>query len=59
MAEINGGWEAAHEIYEQLRDSCMGAGAQVSMSFQASSFDDVIAGGSNDIGHGTGLGTGL
>ena len=58
MAERDGGWEAARGIYEQLRGSCMQAGAQVSMSFQASSLGDVIADGSNDIGLGTGIGTG-
>jgi hypothetical protein len=45
-----GGWNAAQEIAEQLRGSHVGAGAQVSMSFPASSLGDVIAGGSKDNG---------
>ena len=45
-----GGWEAAHIIDEQLRGPRVGAGAQVSMSFPASSLGNVITGGSKDNG---------
>jgi hypothetical protein len=40
--------EAAEEIDEHFRGLRVGAGAQVSKSFPATSSGDVIAGGSND-----------
>jgi hypothetical protein len=49
------GWEAAQEIDEQLRGSCVGAGAQVSMSFPVSLLGDVTAGSPKDNGVGFGL----
>jgi hypothetical protein len=51
-----GRWDAAQGIDEELRGSSVGAGAQVSMSFPASSLGDVIAGGRKDNGLGLGLG---
>jgi hypothetical protein len=55
MNDSRGRWEAAHIIDEQLRETRVGAGAQVSLSFPASSLGDVIAGGSKDNGFGLGL----
>jgi hypothetical protein len=46
---------AVEGINEQLRGSHGGDGAQVSMSFPASSLGDVVAGGSKDNGFGLGL----
>jgi hypothetical protein len=50
-----GGWEVAHEKDEQLRGSRVGAGAQVSMTFPASSLGNVIRGSSKDNGLGLGI----
>jgi hypothetical protein len=53
------GREAAQEVYEEPRGSCVGALAQVSISFPTPSLGNVIAGGSKDIGVGTGIGCGI
>jgi hypothetical protein len=50
-----GGWEAAQEIDEELCGPRVGAGAQVSMLFPASSLGDMIAGGLKNNGFGFGL----
>ena len=52
------GWDVA-QLDEQLHGSRARVGVQVSMSFLASSLDDVIAGGSRDDRLELGLGLGL
>jgi hypothetical protein len=55
MNDGRGGWEAAQGIHEELRGLCVGAGAQVSISFPGSSLGNVIGGGDNGLGLGLGL----